>query len=562
MKFFDFHLHPVFKKYICKFESEYPGQVPVEDIMGDLDLKNVVLDFLDTNLLHILESQACYNQLTNGNFALGVAAIAPIEAVFTEKEGFFGKLLNSKITRPVDLQFFDTIRNREISYYQLFIRELNIYRRLRDANKITVLSRGNGQLPGEGRICVAIGMEGGHSLSRCKVRQPGVADTFTVTPGKGDAVSDDFVKNPLIAAPESLQNLQQAMWQQGMDLCYLILTHLSYIPEQLLASHAYGIKMIKSTTVYPRGAGITPAGKDVIDAAYNLTVTIDGQVKKAPVLLDIKHMSLKSRLDFYAYRREKGYDRFPILASHMGVTGYAIEEWKTAIESDELVSKSDTPVVSIVINRKEAGNWGVINKKFTFNAWSINLMDEDIREVLDSNGYIGISLDVRILGWQMGIAKGDKEEILSWEDYRFLFPERAAQLAKRTGFVESFLVPTAEERHPLSLCFNILHIVWVGKTYTDRKPWEHICIGSDFDGLIDPVVNCRNATRYPNLETNLLKWLPIADKAYCDGNNTDSLLPRKANGTIDQPALQKCVENVLYGNGRRFIEQWVTGSYV
>jgi hypothetical protein len=54
MMYFDFHLHPLFKKFICKFEPEYPSQLLSEDFTGEIDLKNAILDFADEELLHIL----------------------------------------------------------------------------------------------------------------------------------------------------------------------------------------------------------------------------------------------------------------------------------------------------------------------------------------------------------------------------------------------------------------------------------------------------------------------------------------------------------------------------
>jgi len=157
----------------------------------------------------------------------------------------------------------------------------------------------------------------------------------------------------------------------------------------------------------------------------------------------------------------------------------------------------------------------------------------------------------------MGIAKGDKEEILSWEDYRILFPERDATLSKGQPGLESFTIPTKEERHPLALCFNILHVVWVGKTFTKTDPWKHLCIGSDFDGLIDPLINCRSADRFPNLEKSLVKWLPVAEKAYCEENNVEALLPRLENRNLDQAAFRQLVDDIMFNNGKRFLDKWV-----
>lgn len=384
---------------------------------------------------------------------------------------------------------------------------------------------------------------------------------------QNDALSTDFVAEPrVITAAQSLRRLQQAMWDQDMDVCYLILTHLSHIQEQPLATHAYGIKMIKNAGIYPRGNGITQAGKEVIDTAYTLKVK-DGQGTEHPatVLIDIKHMALKSRLDLYAYRKEKGYKQ-PILASHMGVTGYSLSEWRAALEEATLTKEDDVPIVTITVDRKRAGEWGLINKKFTFNAWSINMMDEDIEEVFRSGGLIGVSLDVRILGWQSAISKGDKEEIMSWESFRHLFPERFSELKKgMPDFQESFIKPTREDRHPLALCFNILHIVWVGTTMQDKPagfdPWKNICIGSDYDGLIEPLINCREASHFPELEKLLFKWLPVADKAYSQENAIDILLPHTSTDKLDTKKLQEIITGILSGNGTAFMKNWLAGKF-
>ncbi|ATL48858.1 hypothetical protein COR50_17740 [Chitinophaga caeni] len=555
MSHFDFHMHPVFKRYICQFESLYPTQRKAEELLLPIDMKNPLIDLLEENFLHILESQVCLSQMKKGDLQMGVAAIAPVEEIFVQKNGLFGKILNSQFfTAPVDQTIFKLIRDHKISYYQLLLRELNLYKLLYEKGQIHILNRAEGKVPAtNGQPVLAIGIEGGHSLSRSLVRRPGEPDTILVNSQQPlDALVKDFLDNPLLSAADSLRHLQQAMWKEKMDICYLVLTHLSYIPEQFLATHAFGMKMIESEAVYPYGNGISQQGKEVIDAAYTMKV---GN-KSAQILIDIKHMALKSRLDFYAYRQEKNY-ALPIIASHMGVTGCSIEEWKFSLESSRLLNTYGVPFVGITMDRSLAGYWGAINKEFTFNSWSINLMDEDIEEVMKSKGMIGLSLDVRILGWQAGLAKKDKEEYLSWEDFRFFFPDEAKKLSPGDmPYEESYLLPTKQERHPLALCFNILHIVAVGNEIPGCDPWQHICIGSDYDGLINPVANCRDAAQLPALGKALARWLPIAEKTYVEERQLDWLLPRKKDG-IDKLALEKIVQGILFENGRSFLENWV-----
>jgi hypothetical protein len=558
-QFFDFHLHPVFKKFICKYDAEYPSTRPLSELTGLFELTSPLVRLLDEEFLHILGSQACVDQLNAGHLTLGVAAIAPIERLFTNKNdgGLFGKILNSGLTKPLDLTYMNRVRDGQVSYYQLLIREINIYKRLHDANLLHMLSRQDPVLTmADAKPHLVLGLEGGHGLCRTLVNKPGLRDT-SLPVIKADSLSDDFTKAFTTDPAQSLQQLQQALWDQKLDLCYLVLTHLSHIDQQPLATHAYGMKMIKDASSYPMGNGLYLKGRQVIDAAYTLQVTVKGEEAKqpAPVLIDIKHMSLKSRLDFYAYRREKGY-QLPIIASHIGVTGYSISAWKEALaDASSMRLESGEPVAKIKVNRKTAGFWGAINREFTYNAWSINLMDEDIEAVLNSDGLIGLSLDVRILGWHDALSADEQDEYLSAEEFRFFFPERARQLGLLAP--ESELIPTRQERHPLALCFNLLHLISVGLIRTDTDPWQHICIGSDYDGLINPVINCRDTSQLPVLEDNLIRWLPVAEKAYRKENGGAPLLPRNQHGEVDLTRLKGLVRDALYNNGERFIKRWL-----
>lgn len=560
--YFDFHFHPVFKQFITKFETGYPSTRNVQSLLKPIDFRNPITDVLDEEFLHILGSQASFDQLKAGRLSLGVANIAPIERMFSEKEGLFGKLLTSRFfTNPVDQTIFDKIRNGQISYYQLFIRELNQYKRLNNDKQLTILTRKNPSALAHpnGNAYVALGMEGGHSLCRTLIGQPGKPDTMLVSkPTDNDALSTDFRMNPALEPALSLEHLQRAMWAEDMDLFSIVLTHLSHVPEQLLATHAYGMKMLKDEAIFPIGDGLTVLGKRLIDKAHTLKVGDD----EAPVLIDIKHMGLKSRLDFYAHRKLKGYTA-PIIASHMGVTGYSIEEWKEALENAKIVrlKASNTPVVKLTTSRRLAGEWGALNNNFTYNPWTINLMDEDIEEILESDGLIGISLDVRILGWQDALSRGEKEEFMSAEEFRHFFPTLFKNLSADTmDGAESFFAPTREERHPLSLCFNILHVVSAGRIRTGKDPWKHVTIGSDFDGLINPLINCRDASKISNLETVLFRWLPVAEERYRRENGGVPLLKRTNRGEVDETALKTIIRGVLYDNGKRFISAWLNSA--
>jgi microsomal dipeptidase-like Zn-dependent dipeptidase len=560
MSYFDLHLHPAFKAFLCHFDAAYPTARPAADLTGPLRLEHPVTRWLDATILPILGSQACPDQLGQGGARLGVAAIAPMELAFVDRRGFFGNLLHSApLTRPLDVTYATRIWHGELSYYQLFLRELSVYRALRAAGIVHLLNRRQppdwDALAGD-TLYLALGLEGGHGLCRTKINRPAEPDT-TLPVRQPDALTEDFARYPALNPAEGLRHLQAALWQEGLDLFYLTLTHLTHVTGQHLATHAYGAKMTQSDSIYPRGAGLTYLGRQVVDAACTLTVSGDDGEVPAPVLIDVKHLSLRARQELYAYRRARRYAQ-PLLATHVGVTGYGLAEWRAALEEAHLVRLgAGEKVVRMQTRRQVAGAWGLVNRTLTFNAWTINLLDEDIREILLSGGLIGLCLDVRILGWQPALNRGDRAEYLSTEEFRHWFPDRYARLPGATEEApESFAVPTADEQHPLALCFNLLHILSVGQLMTDADPWAQVCIGSDFDGLIQPLVQSPDASQLAAVEAALLRWLPTAETAYRAQNGGPALLPRTPAGDTDPAALRQCVRGVMYDNGRNFLRRW------
>ncbi len=378
----------------------------------------------------------------------------------------------------------------------------------------------------------------------------------------GGSPADNYSQSPAV----NLEKFYRSLSREKMDLLYLTLTHLTHINEQFLATHAFGMKMLKYPSFYPFGNGITTLGFEVIEKCYSMT---NEKNEYRPILVDMKHLGLKSRQDYYAFRKsliqkEKKYAQIPIIASHIGVTGYTVNEWKNALKRDTctVYNYEGARAVSLEMNKKNCGKWGsFVNNDFTYNPWSINLMDEDITEILNSNGIIGMSLDVRILGFQSeyGISLSSENEFLSTADFHTHFPQIAVKnlpintMESMISEQESWLIPTKEDRHPLSFCFNIIHIIQVGLLKTDiDEPWNQICLGSDFDGLIEPLKVSPDIASLEELEANMIKWLPVAEMAYINENGGTEILSKKST-----PDLKKVVRAIMYENGKNFIERWL-----
>lgn len=358
-----------------------------------------------------------------------------------------------------------------------------------------------------------------------------------------------------------LQNLE-TLKLSGKRYLFMSLAHVERNP---LCSHAYAMKFLQHDDFMPGGHGITPLGKQIIEKAL-----------KQPnrILIDIKHMSLEARKQYYRIL-ERNYPSqdIPIVISHCGVTG---------------VSWNEKPVVCT----KKYRNWIKVRyfkpkglKRTKFNPWSINIYDEEIRKIVDSNGLIGLNLDQRILGAKQK-RPSERVEYFSPEefndrDFRLqllksvcswgwddLLPDEDRQshsirirllrclmiIILNPNGITDFSSVNSEindlynqlRQRPFSprgikhLCNNILHIV----TVAGDEAWKHISIGSDFDGLISPVQFCTDASQYTLLEQELKSRLPG--------------MARAINGFQGISDVDRKVEGIMSGNAYRFLQRYFT----
>jgi microsomal dipeptidase-like Zn-dependent dipeptidase len=161
------------------------------------------------------------------------------------------------------------------------------------------------------------------------------------------------------------------------------------------------------------------------------------------IFIDVKHCDAVARRQIYALARKH---RKPVIASHVAVSGRA-----SNLNGDfSLLNKSEDRTQDRIVAEK-------------FNPWDINLHDDDIVAIHASGGLMGLIMDVRVLSSQ-----------------------KAEKHARKTGqWVE--------------LLFN--HIEYIYKTlveagFSPTNALDSICLGSDFDGIIDPIDLIPTAEEY------------------------------------------------------------------
>lgn len=555
---FDFHFHLLFKHAITLNQPEDQN----------IELGNFI-DILDLVMGGPFNSQSSPKQVLSSPLFCGVISLLAMERAFAERMlKIPGFSLEKQL--PLNGKMISQIKNGTTTYNHLFITQLDFTLGTIEKNpawKINILNRSqtdqlNKMLEaqmkstGSGKLLeerfFALSIEGGHNL--CEVSIGG---------------------NAIHHTPEiTLKGLQD---RDDVDFISLNLCHLSNIPEQQLASFAQGLnqkaqKAFVSAEFFPRGGkGITPLGKKVVYQALTHP--------KKPIVIDVKHMSLYSRLEYYKYKDELGNKsaevrRLPIISSHTGFTfnkvatyiGEREYELETGIETS-----SGIPYTRIFPREKKVGrtdDW--INSGLYCNPWSIGLFDEEIVEIFRSNGLIGISLDQRVLGTEeMYIdsrrQKFYEEEYLSGEEYKSLASEYA--VAKTEGLrdlLRKITPPLPRERHSMLFALHLVHAVRVGldagivgnANDKDSSPWDYLCVGSDYDGLINPLNSLPDVTKIGRLRSELRKYLPQADKTH-PFYATEKALKYTSSGNVDLDFLDNVIEKVLFSNGFRFLSRFM-----
>jgi microsomal dipeptidase-like Zn-dependent dipeptidase len=238
------------------------------------------------------------------------------------------------------------------------------------------------------------------------------------------------------------------------------------------------------------------------------TLGLDNNLKVDPnlgyrILIDVKHMAARSRQYFYElvnYLLKEG-DRIPVIASHCGYSG--IRSLEDHIRCEKL-EKDD-----------------FCDSSKQFNAWNINMCDEDIEMIVKTQGMFGISFDQRILG----ITKDDLEK-------------DKTRNPKRNGIK----VIWQNIEGILKSAYNNPRL----KAIEKENVWKCLTIGTDFEGLIDPVNPYPTALEYELMANNLVFEI---DKDRKDPSK--AYLSRfKSRGDVE-----KWVDDFCYYNAEAFVKE-------
>jgi hypothetical protein len=284
-----------------------------------------------------------------------------------------------------------------------------------------------------------------------------------------------------------------------------------------------------------------------------------------PTYVDVKHMDVQARTEYYQMRDSLSSAwgiNIPIIASHVAVSGEDLsiaratglnprpdlyselkdplafynEQLKPAWDKKWKVITSYRSSPTEPVNPWYVSSTGInpfsghINNATAgwFYPWSLNLYDEEIPRIHNSDGIMGIMLDGRQLGARM------KNYTASyWRATKNSFKTEAKNLS-----ITSTQLSFDEYKELEPFFRNIIYIV--NHCSPDGKPcWKHIALGTDFDGLIDPLDMCPTASAMPAFKVKAALGLSL----YC----------RIHGDALDGISASDRIEQMFYSNGRRFI---------
>jgi hypothetical protein len=249
-----------------------------------------------------------------------------------------------------------------------------------------------------------------------------------------------------------------------------------------LCGHAHSLPKLASKLLFDQSEmcdkGFSAMGFDAALALLGLdkNLSSDGSGR---ILIDVKHMSAMGRKELYEKiirpfnsRPENAGNKIPIVASHVGYSGVS-----------HLQAQIDK-----ALGNEERDNFKVNG----FYAWNINMSSEDIIEIHNSEGLIGLSFDQRIMGQDKVFIAFNLQDFLKGKKKK----RREARDAMRRTIEAMVSVP------------------FQNNLANPHRIWEELSIGTDFDGFIDPLFGYSTVLDFPDFENDLIESLKDMKKLH------------------------------------------------
>ena len=514
MPYFDFHMHPTLK---CMFSEADAKTSPWVDI----DVKKIpwILRWC-SDFANILGSQSDLNMLNKNKADLICVAI------FVPERGMTNNPLILKEAETALQLYLNPSRLKKINdetlkpYPDLVNEDLDVLFNaarfgITDKQVVALTKDVEFNPDDASKTYVVFSVEGLHSLSP--------------TMDKSKVDKDTILKN--------LDELRAKL-----PIVSINITHLEQYP---FINHAYGIQFVANEDFRPTGDRFSNDGIDILRHCYENNI-----------LVDLKHQSLATRrMLIEDIRKRADFQNIlqPLVCTHAGFTGITYKDIPDYLTFQKVKKKN----YSYLLWGKPR-KYGMLDLSMSFNPSSINLFDDDILAILASGGMIGLNMDKRILGYSESDSRTPALDDLAFEEEYISNAETNVYLTKKfvgNKVTDAFCITTQEvlqggDVNPqlgfYHLCHfmqHILHFIKVAQQTADvNKALTQICIGSDFDGIINPVWCCSSVNDLDNFKKQFIDNFPSFAKA----NNDAVTLPAGFD-------INKFADDLFFENGKNFV---------
>lgn len=269
--------------------------------------------------------------------------------------------------------------------------------------------------------------------------------------------------------------------------------------------------------------GFTPLGREVLELLLD-------RKQGRRILIDTKHMSIATRQAFYAIirrKREEENDPIPIVHSHAAVSG-----WNTLAEAADKADNKD------------------LDKDQFFSRWQINLTNEDILATYDSDGLIGVVLHE---GRMPGEAFHKQVRLLRKKIRRLRADDRRRLYLERS-LLDLYL------KLVWSTIFHMIKVVHDGR---QANGWKMIALGSDYDGLVDPISPFPEVNSFQELREELIHYLNAGEEIYFLKNGEAQVMPLAEVRQLQfGQSAEQLLNGILGGNTQRFLAKYFREEYL
>ena len=263
-----------------------------------------------------------------------------------------------------------------------------------------------------------------------------------------------------------------------LTLCHFVFNHLATQPKAVELTGAKKIitkNPIHSLKQVGDYRGLTFLGSYMVESLFENNIQID-----------IKHCDAMSRKHIYQIARKMNKT---VIGSHVACSGRP-----TNIQNNHLLNPMEDSEKERLASMK-------------FNMWDINLHDDDLIAIHELGGLMGLIMDERVLAGEK-LLKEIRRTNGNWYSVVYNHIEHIYQVLRKAGF-------------PASGCF------------------DSICIGSDFDGMIDPIDTVTNEADMPRLARELESLIEANYKQFEASDLSPQQIVQKIMGKNVQAFLSK-----------------------